>query len=545
MDTFMLVVNLLGGLGIFLLGMELLSAGSKKLAGGKLRYILDRFLRSKPGGVAFGVLLTLLFQSSSAASVVLVGFVDASLITFAQTLPVLLGTGIGTTITTQLISFNLGDYALLFVGLGFFIKAFAKGRWSDVGQIILGFSILFFGMKLMADGMAPLREMPRFIDLLLHLEHPWAGLLTGMVLTAMIQSSAAFIGILITLTTSGLITFEAALPLILGTNIGTTVTALLASLTASYPGRKLAVANALFRFLGALLLIWFLGYWAQATYWISGHTAPNARLLANAHTLFNLMMALVFLPFTGLIGALAGKLVKAPRKKSVHSLQYLNKDLMSSPDLSLPFLQKEVQDMGEVVYSMVKASMRPFFERDAAAVDQIKKWEEKADFYREAINDFLVKMNQKHPIENWSEDYYRMLHVVNELEQIADIVAVNVVRQAEKWLQNNIQFSPSGKKELEDYHARCLKQLERALVLMHHWDPDQALRMKRKYRKYALMAFDFERQHYKRLLTPNTTSLESSKVHMELLNLLRIINSRATNFGRLVFMPEAHEPMPE
>src|SRR5690554_1921740 len=138
MDTFMLVVNLLGGLGIFLLGMELLSAGSKKLAGGKLRYILDRFLRSKPGGVAFGVLLTLLFQSSSAASVVLVGFVDASLITFAQTLPVLLGTGIGTTITTQLISFNLGDYALLFVGLGFFIKAFAKGRWSDVGQIILG-----------------------------------------------------------------------------------------------------------------------------------------------------------------------------------------------------------------------------------------------------------------------------------------------------------------------------------------------------------------------------------------------------------------------
>lgn len=134
---------MLGGLGIFLLGMELLSAGSKKLAGGKLRYILDRFLRSKPGGVAFGVLLTLLFQSSSAASVVLVGFVDASLITFAQTLPVLLGTGIGTTITTQLISFNLGDYALLFVGLGFFIKAFAKGRWSDVGQIILALPFSF------------------------------------------------------------------------------------------------------------------------------------------------------------------------------------------------------------------------------------------------------------------------------------------------------------------------------------------------------------------------------------------------------------------
>jgi len=156
----------------------------------------------------------------------------------------------------------------------------------------------------------------------------------------------------------------------------------------------------------------------------------------------------------------------------------------------------------------------------------------------------MVKINQIQPIEEWSEDYYRMMHAINELEQIADIVSVNFSRQAEKWLQTNICFSPEGKKELENYHQRSLKQLERALILMHNWDPSQALRMKKKYRKYALMAFDMERSHYKRLLTPNTTSLESSKVHIELLNLLRIINSRATNFGRLVFMAEEHQPMP-
>ncbi|ASB50661.1 Na/Pi cotransporter family protein [Alkalitalea saponilacus] len=541
MEEFITFIAVFGGLGIFLLGMDLLSSGTKSLAGARLRQLLDSFLKNKAGGVGFGVILTLLFQSSSAASVVLVGFVDASLITFKQTLPVLLGTGIGTTITTQLISFNVGNFALLFVGLGFFIRNFAKGGWKHGGQIILGFGVLFFGMKLMSDGMEPLRDNDQFINALLYLENPLAGMAAGMMFTALIQSSAAFIGILITLCNSGLLSFEASLPLILGTNIGTTVTALLAAMTASYPGRKLAVANALFRLIGALIFIWLLTPWASLTAAISGQAASNARLLANAHTIFNFLMAFTMLPATGLIGKLAEKLVPVPKEKPVHALQHLNKDLLSSPELSMPFLQKEIEDMGNLVYKMVERCMDPFFHRDEKAIKQIRTWEEKTDFYREEINQFLVKLNESKPMETWSEEVFRLMHVVNELEQVADIVSVNIIRQGEKWLHNRIDFSPDGKKELENYHQRCLKQLERALILMHNWDQNQALKMKRKYRKYALMAFDLERRHYKRLLSPNTLSLESSKMHMELLNLLRIINSRATNFGRLVFMSEELE----
>ena len=543
MEEFITFITVFGGLGLFLLGMDLLSSGMKSLAGRKLRHILDTFLKTKPGALTFGVLLTLLFQSSSAASVVLVGFVDASIITFQQTLPVLLGTGIGTTITTQLISFNVGKFALLFVGLGFFMKAFAPGNWSKTGQIILGFGTLFFGMKMMSDGLTPLRDNESFINILLHLENPVAGLLVGLVFTALIQSSAAFIGILITLCNSGLLSFEASLPLILGTNIGTTITALIAATTASYPGRKLAVANAMFRVLGALMFIGVIGIWGDFTVYITGQSAPVARLLANAHTIFNVMMALTLLPFTALVGNLALRLVPKPKAKPKHSLHYLNKELLSSPDMSVPFLYKEVQDMGEVVYSMVKVSMRPFFDRDERAIQQINQWEEKTDFYREEINKFLVKLNESHPVDQWSEEIYRLMHVVNELEQIADIVSVNISRQAEKWLTTNIQFSAEGRKELEKYHLNCLKQLERALTLMNSWDPTDALKMKRKYRKYALMAFDLERQHYKRLFSLNSQSVESSKVHMELLNLLRIINSRATNFGRLVFMSEENAPL--
>ena len=541
MDILFIIINLIGGLGLFLLGMELLSSGTKKIAGHRLRHLLDGFLKTKTGGVGFGILLTLLFQSSSAASVVLIGFIDASLITFTQTLPVVLGTGIGTTITTQLISFNVGQYALMFVGVGFFMKSFTKGSWSHLGQLILGFGVLFFGMRLMSDGMSPLRDMPQFVELLTHLERPWAGLLVGMLLTAAIQSSAAFIGVLITLVNSGLISFEASLPLILGTNIGTTVTALLAALTASYQGRKLALANALFRVFGALLFIWFIHPWGELTAFITGNSAANARLLANAHTIFNVVMAFTMLPFTSFIGKIAGKIVPLPKKQHRFSLQYLNNDLLKSPELSMPFLQKEVQDMGEVVYSMVKVCLRPFVQRDEKALDKIKAWEEKVDFYRDEINQFMVRLNDGHPMEQWGEEIFRMLHVINELEQIADVVSANISQQAETWLSRNIKFSEQGQKELIEYHQRSLKQLERALILMHDWNPSDALKMKMKYRKYATMAFELEREHYKRLFKPQTQSLESSKVHMELINLLRIVNSRATNFGRMVFMSEEYE----
>ncbi|HKL71233.1 MAG TPA: Na/Pi cotransporter family protein [Marinilabiliaceae bacterium] len=541
MDVFFIVITLIGGLGLFLLGMEFMSSAAKKMAGHTLRNLLEKFLRTKTGGVGFGVLLTLLFQSSGAASVVLIGFIDASIITFVQTLPVMLGTGIGTTITAQLISFNVGSLALMFVGIGFFIRAFTKGKWSNGGQIVLGFGILFYGMRLMSEGMAPLREMDGFVELLLYLENPLPAILVGMIFTAAIQSSAAFIGILITLVNSGLITFDASLPLILGTNIGTTFVGLIAALTASYDGKRLAVANALFRLFGVFLFIWFIQPWGQLTIYITGDSAASARLLANAHTIFNFVMAATMLPFTAFIGKVATKLVPLPKKQHQFSLHHLTNDLLKTPELSIPFLQKEVQDMGAVVYNMVRVCLRPFVDRDEKALENIRHWEERTDFYRDEINQFLVKMNEKQPMDQWGEEIFRFLHAINELEQIADVVSVNISRQAEKWLKTNIQFSAQGQAELLDYHQRSIKQLERALTLMSNWSPADANKMKKKYKKYALMAFDFEREHYKRLFTPNTQSLESSKVHMEILNLLRIVNSRATNFGRMVFISEEYE----
>ena len=522
---------------MFLLGMDQLSSGMKSLAGRKMRTVLEKFTATKTGGVLFGIILTLLFQSSSAASVVMVGFVDAALLNFTQTLAVMLGTGIGTTITAQLIAFKIGTYALGFVGIGFFFKAFGKRQWSYAGKIVLGLGVLFYGMSLMSSGMEPLRNVKTFTYWLEYLHNPVVAVVAGTIFTALIQSSAAFIGIVMTLTASGLLGLNEALPLILGTNIGTTVTALLASINSTLSGKRLAFANMLFRVAGVCIMIWFLREWKEVTLFISGDNASEGRFLANAHTIFNVVMTLIFLPFTGWAGKLVEKIMAQKPRKEFH-LNYLKPELVDSLGIALPFLKREVQDMGKLVLQMVEKSLAPFFDREANLIDQLRDEEKKVDGYREEINRFLVRLNEKETTEEWSDDIYRFLHVVNELEQIADIVSVNIARQGEKWLDNSIRFSKEGEKELKEYHSICLKQLTRALHLLGDWQPEKAMKMKRKYRKYALMAYEMEMHHYKRLLTPKSHSVQSSKVHIELLNLLRMINSHATNIGRMVLMEE-------
>ncbi|MFW6370850.1 MAG: Na/Pi cotransporter family protein, partial [Bacteroidota bacterium] len=327
MNYFLIFLQLLGGLGFFLLGMDQMSSGMKSLAGRQMRYVLEKFTATKVGGVFFGILLTVLFQSSSAASVVMVGFVDAALLSLGQTLAVMLGTGIGTTITAQLIAFEVGTYSLGFVGVGFFFKAFGHRRWSYSGQIVMAFGILFYGMDLMSSGMEPLESVERFTQWLVYLENPLWGIVFGTVFTALIQSSAAFIGIVMTLTATGLLSVSDSLPLVLGTNIGTTVTALIASLNSSLDGKRLAVANTFFRVAGVLIMVWMLVFWEQFTWFVSGENASESRFLANAHTVFNVFMALFFLPFTGIIGVIVKKMVPDRKKKDFH-LNYLKPELI-------------------------------------------------------------------------------------------------------------------------------------------------------------------------------------------------------------------------
>ena len=530
-----LLMELLGGLGFFLLGMKMLSDSMKKLAGKQMRHFLGTLSENRFTASAFGVFFTILFQSSSAATVVLIGFVEAGLLVFAQTLPVILGTALGTTITAQLVAFKIGRYALLGVGIGFIMSMITKGKWKYTFETLLSLGILFFGMELMSNSMKPLESYEPFVNLIIKFRNPVFALITGMIFTALIQSSAAFIGVLISIGSTGLLNPEVCLPMILGSNIGTTITGFLSSLNAGRPAKKVAYANTFFKLITAVLFMFVLPYWNDVTNWFTGREDQHfGRYIANAHTLFNLTLLLFWLPFTQKTGSLFDKFL--PDSKDAFSLKYLNDNVLDAPVLSVALLKKELLEMGTIVLTMVEKTINIFLTKDRNSLSELKEMEKDTDKYREKINDFWLRSAQVSSNDEWPDELYELLHLVNELEQIADLISVNVYNQAEKWIELDADFSDEGKKELLYYHSRCVKQLKRALKLVENKDYNRALKMKEKYRKYAYQAFNLEISHYKRLFTKESQSVASSKIHLELLNLYRIINSRATNFGRIILM---------
>ena len=320
--VFYLVSGLIGGLALFLFGMEMMSEGLKKTAGSKMRNILSTITNNRFIAVGVGAFITMIIQSSSATTVMLVSFVQAQLMTFAQSLGIILGASIGTTITAQLIAFKLTDYSLLIVGIGFTLVFISKSKkLKNIGEGILGFGILFLGMWLMSDSMYPLRTYEPFIDLLLKLENPILGILIGTIFTALIQSSSAFIGIVIVLGSQGLITLEAAIPLLLGSNFGTSITAGLASINSGREAKRVALAHSLFKVMGLILFAWWIPTFAELIRTFSpmegvditspGNFDAIPRQIANAHTFFNIILTIVLLP--GITFA-ANLIIKTPRQ---------------------------------------------------------------------------------------------------------------------------------------------------------------------------------------------------------------------------------------
>ncbi|MCK5087179.1 MAG: Na/Pi cotransporter family protein, partial [Melioribacteraceae bacterium] len=319
--VFYLISGLVGGLGLFLFGMGMMSDGLKKTAGSKLRTILGTLTNNRFIAVGVGALITMVIQSSSATTVMLVSFVQAQLMTFTQSLGIILGATIGTTITAQLIAFKLTDFALIVIGIGFAMIFLTKSKKiKNLGEIILGFGLLFFGMWVMSNAMYPLRTYEPFLNVLLELEYPLLGILVGTIFTAIIQSSSAFIGIVIVLGSQGLITLEAAIPLLLGANIGTSVTAALASINSGREAKRVALANTLFRVFGVSLMVWWIPYYAEIIRWVSPSGAAGLtgvayladvapRQIANAHTVFSIAVTLILLPFTGLAARWIEKLL--------------------------------------------------------------------------------------------------------------------------------------------------------------------------------------------------------------------------------------------
>jgi len=367
-----MIMTLFGGLALFLYGMNKMSNGMKKAAGDSMRKILAAITKNRVLGVIIGAFVTMIIQSSSATTVMLVSFVQAKLMTYVQSIGIILGANIGTTVTAQIIAFKLTDYALAMIAVGFIMTLFSKREsYKYFGEALLGFGILFFGMKLMSDAMYPLRTYEPFINIMRGLENPILGLLIGTIFTALIQSSSAFTGIVIVLAQQGLLTIDAGIPMILGANIGTCITAGLASIGTTREAKRVALAHVLFNTIGVLIFIWFAPFLADIVRNISpvGEGSGIAKLametprqIANAHTIFNVGVALLFIPFTPLLAKLVIKIL--PEREVERGVQpvtwHIDESVISTPAIAIQLAKTEISRMAKILCRMLDAVVYPF-----------------------------------------------------------------------------------------------------------------------------------------------------------------------------------------
>ncbi|MBN2697852.1 MAG: Na/Pi symporter [Bacteroidales bacterium] len=541
---YMLLIGLLGGLGLFLFGIHALSEGLQKSAGHRMRSILSNVTRNRFVGAGIGTFVTMIIQSSSATSVMLVSFVNAGLMRFRQTIPVLLGAAIGTTITAQLIAFKITEYALLMIGMGFFLQAFSKNEQvKSVGYSVFGFGVLFFGMHIMSDAMSPLRDWPPFINLLINLENPLFGILAGTLLTALIQSSSAFIGIMIVLASQGLLTMEAVIPLILGTNLGTPVTALLASLKTSKESKKVAVTFILIKLLIVIIFAGWTVRFGELVRSISGD-ASTQRMIANAHTLINVFMMILVLPFTGALARLIDRIMGPERVEKIEGFKpyFLDPGMIHAPILALNLAKQEIIRIANIVSSMFDKILLPFIEKQSHVLNQIYRNEKEVNFLRDAVKEYLLKISNEASYRERNNESFQMIYSLNEFEKIADIISGDLANRAEKWIAFHYEFSAKGREELVQYHKKIAHQLERAIGVFEETNLQKAAVMQAKHRQYRNMSVELERQHYSRLVEGLKESIESSKTHLEILALLSSIDSHATNIARIALEWENNKP---
>lgn len=467
-DWFKLVVGLLGGLALFLLGMELMTEALRLVVGDKARGLLEKLTSNRFAGLLTGAGITAVIQSSSVTTVLVVGFISAGLMTFVQSIPVILGSNIGTTITAQIIAFNVTSWALVFVAAGFGVSAIAKrqSRRSQ-GTAIMGLGLVFFGMVVMGEAMSPLRTYEPFIDAMATLDNPIAGIIAGALITALVQSSSATTGIVIVLAGQGLITPEAGIALVLGANIGTSVTALLAAIGKPRDAQRAAVAHLIFNVAGVLIWLPLVGWLSSVVGSIGGGTA---REIANAHTVFNVANALIFLPFVNQFAALVTKIVPDKVSDGLLRPKYLDNSLIRSPNLALAAARMEMLRMASRVQGMLADILPATMDGSVDDLADIEDMDNEVDVLHGLLLEYLGDIGEERLSEAGSDELMDLFEATNALEAIGDIIETNLVALGQQRIGGSITVSTDTREVLEIYHNSVFEAFRLALIAVTQKD---------------------------------------------------------------------------
>jgi phosphate:Na+ symporter len=543
--SFSLWAGLFGGLALFLYGMDVMTQALKSAAGDYMKDILGKLTRNRFVGVGMGAFVTAIIQSSSVTTVILVGFISAGLMSMSQSVAVIIGANIGTTITAQILAFKVTKIALPVIAAGFLLSFTAKSNnWKQVGMIMLGLGLVFYGMSIMSEALNPLRSFEPFIQFMVSMKNPLLGALVGAMFTAVVQSSSATTGILIVMASQGLIGLESAIAIALGANIGTCVTAVLASIGKPREAVRAAVVHTLFNVAGVLIWIGFVPQLAELARIISPSAtglagtdllaAETPRQIANIHTFFNIINAIIFVGFTTQIARLVEWMIpNRPFKPQKAMLpKYLDDDLVSTPSIALETVRMELRRLGKRVRRMVRDIMPVAISGSRDELERVAGMDKVVDALHEAIIKYLAMISLSNLSDRQSKELMQLAETANDLEQIGDRIATTMVTSANKRIDEEVTVSPQTAAILNDYHAMVLSTLEDALKAVSKQDTKLAKQVRGRKKDFSALSRSIAAHGFERLTADEPNRMRTYAREMEVVEILDGVFTIARRIAR-------------
>jgi phosphate:Na+ symporter len=552
LGSFELWTGLFGGLALFLFGMDIMTIALKRAAGDYMKEILRKLTSNRFVGVGLGAIVTAIIQSSSVTTVILVGFISAGLMSMSQSVAVIFGANIGTTITAQILAFKVTKLALPMVAVGFLMAFISKNETRrELGNILLGLGLVFYGMSVMSDAMKPLRSYEPFIEFMVSMENPLLGAFVGAAFTAVVQSSSATTGILIVMASQGLIPLYGAIAIALGANIGTCVTAALASIGKPREAVRAAVVHTLFNCLGVLIWIGFVPQLAAMATAISPAADPSLtgmdklaaespRQIANAHTLFNVINTILFVGFTTQFARFVEWLI--PDKPVVLGEEFrpkfLDDNLVSTPAIALDAARHEIGRLGERVHGMVADVMPVAVTRSTAELVQVVERDKAVDALHRAIIGYLREISLTNLSEAQSQELMSLIEIANDLEHIGDRIATDVMTSARKRIEEGVAVSDATAAAIGKFHTEVANALEGALEAVTQRDVEVATRVRAMKEGVGQLQREVATHGIQRLAADAPLRLETYAREMELMEIFDGVFKVARRIARTQLPPE-------
>lgn len=531
-----MIFEFIGGLGIFLYGIKTMGDGLQKSAGDKLRDILDKYTTNPFLGVLAGIIVTGLIQSSSATTVITVGLVSAGFMTLRQAIGVIMGANIGTTVTAFIIGIDIGEYALPIIAVGAALLFFFKNKKvHNFGQIVFGFGALFFGLELMSNGMKPLRYLDTFQELTVSMsDHSILGVVIGTIFTVIVQSSSATIGILQGLYAEGLVDLQAALPVLFGDNIGTTITAVLASIGASVAAKRAAATHVLFNLIGATIFLIFLKPFTALIAYLEGALNLNLEMtIAVAHGMFNVTNTIIQFPFIALLALIVTKLIPGEDSVIEYKAKHLDPVFIEkSPSIALGQAKEEVLRMGQFAILGLQETKEYLLTNSQKSADTAEQLEEAINNLDKKITQYLVDLASSSLSEHESEEHSILVDTIRDIERIGDHYE-NILELVEYQLANKVKMTDDAMNELTEMFELTISTVQTAINSLDHSDKELARTVLEAEEKIDKMERKLRKQHILRL-NSGTCSPQAGIVFVDIVSNLERISDHAVNIAEAV-----------